>query len=164
VRLRCVPLGPHYGRVPGTSLRSTQDIRTGKDRTELWKRVGAFVRERREALGLSQGDIIRVLGYKSRNAVSNIEVGIEGLPTKRAYAWADLLEVPRDAFFQFVTGSSESMVPAKATAKPKSAEQLTAAEEELLAHYRRLPPKFQRRLREHAGELETLARVERRAR
>jgi hypothetical protein len=26
------------------------------------------------------------LGYKSRNAVSNIEVGIEGLPAKRAYA------------------------------------------------------------------------------
>jgi len=135
-----------------------------KDRTELWKRVGAFVRERREALGLSQGDIIRVLGYKSRNAVSNIEVGIEGLPTKRAYAWADLLEVPRDAFFQFVTGASESMAPTKVTAKPRAAEQLTAAEEELLAYYRRLPPKFQRRLREHAGEFETLARAEQRRR
>ena len=57
--------------------------------------VVGLVRKRREALGLSQGDVIRVLGYKSRNAVSNIEVGIEGLPTKRAYAWADLLEVPR---------------------------------------------------------------------
>jgi transcriptional regulator with XRE-family HTH domain len=150
--------------VPGISLRSAQDLRTGKDRTELWKRVGEFVRERREALGLSQGDIIRVLGYKSRNAVSNIEVGIEGLPTKRAYAWADLLEVPRDAFFQFVTGGSESMTTTTATAKPRAAEQLTAAEEELLAHYRRLPPKFQRRLREHAGELETLARAELRRR
>jgi len=147
--------------VPGTSLRSTQDLRTAKDRTELWKRIGAFVRERREALGLSQGDVIRVLGYKSRNAVSNIEVGIEGLPTKRAYAWADLLEVPRDAFFQFVTGGSQSMAPPKATAKPRASEQLTAAEDELLAHYRRLPPKFQRRLREHAGELETLAQAER---
>jgi transcriptional regulator with XRE-family HTH domain len=77
-----------------------------RDRTELWKRVGAFVRARREELGLSQGDIIRVLGYKSRNAVSNIEVGIEGLPAKRAYAWADVLDVPRDAFFRFVTGDA----------------------------------------------------------
>ena len=53
------------------------------------------------------------------------------------------------------------MTPTKATAKPRAAEQLTAAEEELLAHNRRLPPKFQRRRREHAGELETLARAER---
>jgi transcriptional regulator with XRE-family HTH domain len=122
------------------------------------------VRQRREELGLNQGDIIRILGYKSRNAVSNIEVGIEGLPAKRAYAWADLLEVPRDAFFQFVVGETEQLEVGKAAARPHAAEQLTAAEQELLASCRRLPPKFQRRLREHAGELETLARAEQRRR
>lgn len=148
--------------MPGTPLRSAQNVRTSeRERTELWKRVGRFVRQRREELGLSQGDVIRVLGYKSRNAVSNIEIGIEGLPAKRAYAWADLLEVPRDAFFQFVTGQSEHLDVARATARSQASEQLTAAEEELVARYRRLPPKFQRRLREHAGELETLARAER---
>jgi transcriptional regulator with XRE-family HTH domain len=148
--------------VPGTPLRSAQNVRTSeRERTELWKRVGRFVRQRREELGLSQGDVIRVLGYKSRNAVSNLEIGIEGLPAKRAYAWADLLEVPRDAFFQFVTGQSERLDVARATARSQASEQLTAAEEELVARYRRLPPKFQRRLREHAGDLETLARAER---
>jgi transcriptional regulator with XRE-family HTH domain len=146
--------------VPGTPLRSAQNFRTSRERAELWKRVGSFVRQRREELGLSQGDVIRVLGYKSRNAVSNIEIGIEGLPAKRAYAWADVLEVPRDAFFEFVTGQSERLEVAKVSAKPKASEQLTVAEAELLARYRRLPPKFQRRLREHAGELETLARAE----
>jgi len=146
--------------VPGTPLRSALNIRTQRERAELWKRVGSFVRQRREELGLTQGDIIRVLGYKSRNAVSNIEIGIEGLPAKRAYAWADILEVPRDAFFQFVTGQSERLEVARPGARSRASEQLTAAEQELLAHYRRLPPKFQRRLREHAGELETLARVE----
>jgi transcriptional regulator with XRE-family HTH domain len=150
--------------VPGTPLQPAPNVRTQRQRTELWKRIGRFVRQRREELGLSQGDIIRVLGYKSRNAVSNIEIGVEGLPTKRAYAWADLLEVPRDAFFEFVTGQRESVEVAKATAGTTASAQLTAAEEELLVHYRRLPPKFQRRLREHAGELETLARAERRAR
>lgn len=150
--------------MPGTSLRAAPNVRTTRERTELWKRVGGFVRERREALGLSQGDIIRVLGYKSRNAVSNIEIGVEGLPTKRAYAWADLLEVPRDAFFQFVIGETERLELGKATATPKAPAQLTTTEEELLARYRRLPPKFQRRLCEHAGELETLARAERRRR
>jgi transcriptional regulator with XRE-family HTH domain len=130
-----------------------------RERTALWKRVGAFVRARRDELGLSQGDIIRVLGYKSRNAVSNIEVGIEGLPAKRAYAWADVLEVPRDAFFRFVTGETERMEVSKAAARPVGTERLTAAERALLETYRKLPPKYQRRLREQAEEFETLARA-----
>ena len=119
------------------------------------------MRERREALGLSQGDIIQVLGYKSRNAVSNIEVGIEGLPAKRAYAWADVLELPRDAFFRFVTGEADRMEVPKAAAKPDAGERFTAAEGALLATYRRLPPKYQRRLREQADEFATLARAAR---
>ena len=95
--------------MPGSSERSALSIRTADERTELWRRIGRFVRQRREELGLTQGDIIRVLGYKSRNAVSNIEIGVEGLPTKRAYAWADLLEVSRDAFFEFVTGQRKRL-------------------------------------------------------
>jgi transcriptional regulator with XRE-family HTH domain len=142
----------------GTSVATGLKRRTGRERAELWKRVGAFVRNRREGLGLSQGDIIRVLGYASRNAVSNIEVGIEGLPSKRAYAWADILEVPRDAFFRFVTGEADRMELPKSGVSPSMGERLTAAEAELLATYRKLPPKYQRRLREQAGEYETLSR------
>lgn len=122
------------------------------------------MRARRNELGLSQGDIIKSLGYASRNAVSNIEVGIEGLPPKRAYAWADVLEVPRDAFFRFVTGEVEQMEVPKASAKADAGERLTAAESALLATYRKLPPKYQRRLREQAGELDTLASIEHRRR
>lgn len=144
--------------MPGTSDRGALKRRTARERAELWKRVGAFVRARREELGLSQGDIIQALGYRSRNAVSNIEVGIEGLPAKRAYAWADVLEVPRDAFFRFVTGETERLVLSKAT-KEDVAERLTAAEDALLATYRKLPPKYQRRLREQADEYATLART-----
>lgn len=147
--------------MPGTSTRGARKRRTARERTDLWKRVGAFVRERREVLGLSQGDIIRVLGYKSRNAVSNIEVGIEGLPAKRAYAWADVLELPRDAFFRFVTGEAERMEVPKAATKPDGGERFTAAEAALVATYRRLPPKYQRRLREQAEEFATLARATR---
>ncbi len=147
--------------MPGTSRQGARNRRTARERTELWNRVGAFVRARREELGLSQGDIIRVLGYKSRNAVSNIEVGIEGLPAKRAYAWADVLEVPRDAFFRFATGEVDRLDVPQAAAKQADADRLSAAEKELLASYGRLPPKYQRRLREHARELETLARAAR---
>jgi transcriptional regulator with XRE-family HTH domain len=147
--------------MPGTSDHGARKRRTARDRTALWKRVGAFVRARREELGLSQGEIIAVLGYKSRNAVSNIEVGIEGLPAKRAYAWADVLEVPRDPFFHFVTGEVEKMEVPQAKAKPDGADRMTAAENALLATYRKLPPKYQRRLREQAEEFETLARATR---
>ncbi len=147
--------------MPGTSTRSAQKRRTGRERTELWKRVGAFIRERREELGLSQGQIITVLGYKSRNAVSNIEVGIEGLPAKRAYAWADVLELPRDAFFRFVTGETERFEGPTA-AKQNAGDRLSATEKGLLANYKKLPPKYQRRLREQAQEFVTLARTKKR--
>ena len=145
--------------MPGTSTRGARNRRTGRERTDRWKRVGAFIRTRREELGLSQGDIIQVLGYKSRNAVSNIEVGIEGLPAKRAYAWADVLEVPRDAFFRLVTGEAERIDVPKAAAEQDGGERLTAAESSLLASYRKLPPKYQRRLREQAAEYGMLARA-----
>lgn len=105
------------------------------------------------SLGLKLADISGPLGYKSMNAVSNVESGIEGIPAKRAYAWADLLEVPRDAFFQFVTGQIADITQAAA---PPS-EHLTDGERELLASYRRLPQRFQRQLRERAIELQTLA-------
>lgn len=147
--------------MPGSSTRGTRNRRTEAERTSLWKRVGTFVSKRREELGLSQGDIIRVLGYKSRNAVSNIEVGIEGLPAKRAYAWADVLELPRDAFFRFVTGEADRVDVPKAAGKPEGGDRLTAAEGGLIATYRKLPPKYQRRLREQAEEFETLARASR---
>src|ERR1051325_12226167 len=90
--------------MPRTSAQPRRKPPTDKDTLDLRKRIGVFVRTRRQQLGLSQGDIIEVLGYVSRNSVSNIETGREGLPAKRIYAWADVLEVPRDAFFRFVTG------------------------------------------------------------
>ena len=145
--------------MPGSSTRGALNRRIERERTGLWKRVGAFVSKRREELGLSQGDIIRVLGYKSRNAVSNIEVGIEGLPAKRAYAWADVLELPRDAFFRFVTGEAEKLDVPRAVSKQDVAERLSGAEAALVATYRKLPPKYQRRLREQGEEYATLARA-----
>jgi transcriptional regulator with XRE-family HTH domain len=135
-----------------------------KDKAALWRRVGAFVKERRIQLGLSQNEVRHALGYQNASPVSTIELGNEGLPTKRAYAWADVLEVPRDAFFKFVTGLSETMELVEDSRKSKASARLSPAEEELLASYRRLPAKLQRRLREHAGELEILANAARRAR
>jgi transcriptional regulator with XRE-family HTH domain len=112
------------------------------------------VRQRRLHLGLKLKDITNALGYRSLNAVSNVESGIEGIPAKRAYAWADLLELPRDAFFQFVTGQIGDIASALTSI---AADRLTQSEGELLSRYRRLPRRFQQLLHERAVELETLA-------
>src|SRR4051794_27752246 len=148
--------------MPRTSTPSRRKTPTEKDRSELRKRVGAFVRTRREQLGLSQGDIITVLGYVSRNSVSNIETGREGLPAKRIYAWADVLEVPRDAFFRFVTGETKRMDSSARSSEaldgllPKSG----AGDSDLLVAFRKLPSKYQRRLREQIKEFAALARTD----
>ena len=121
---------------------------------ERWKRIGGFIRDRRSDLGLSQGDIINALGYKNRASVSNIEVGIEGLPFRRIYAWADILEVPRDQFFRFVTGEVPRMEIGRKQPGPQP---LNDDEGELLETYRRLPPRYRDRLREQARDFEKLS-------
>lgn len=146
--------------MPRTSTPTRRKTPIEKDRLDLRKRVGTFVRARREELGLSQGDIITVLGYVSRNSVSNIETGREGLPAKRIYAWADVLEVPRDSFFRFVTGETKRMESAAKTSEA-AAVRPRSSENDLLVAFRKLPGKYQRRLREQLKEYTALARSDR---
>jgi transcriptional regulator with XRE-family HTH domain len=129
-----------------------------RERDTLRRKVGAFLRDRRQELGLTQREIATSMGYVSLNSISNLETGREGLPAKRIYAWADILQLPRDAFFRFVTGETETMETGKVSSA--AATEMTKVEAELLAAYRRLPAKYQRRLRAAAGEFETLARAE----
>lgn len=145
--------------MPRTSAQPRRKSPTDTARLELRKRIGAFVRSRRQQLNLSQGDIIDVLGYVSRNSVSNIETGREGLPAKRIYAWADVLEVPRDAFFRFVTGETKRVESGKAAAEGDTANKTSTGESELLASYRKLPAKYQRRIKEQIQEYASLART-----
>lgn len=135
-----------------SSLSGITKRTTDRDRSSLRKRVGVFVRKRREELGLSQGDVIRALGYVSRNSVSNIETGREGLPAKRIYAWADLLRVPHDAFYRFATGETRRMETTGQPPPPAPKGALSAAELELLEAYRSLPSRLQRQLRTQARE------------
>jgi transcriptional regulator with XRE-family HTH domain len=132
-----------------------------RERQAIRRRIGAFIRARRKEMGLTSGDIVRALGYKHLASVWKLEKGLEGLPTKRVFAWADILQVPRDAFFRFVTGEVDRMdMPGRAA--EQTAEQLATSEVELLDAYRRLPSKYQRRLRESAREYDTLASAEKR--
>ena len=145
-------VGGEYGRAKsGTSKKRIRKspsakasrgplIASARERQAMRKRIGEFLRARRLELGLSQGDITRTMGYASFNAVSNLETGREGLPAKRIYAWADILQLPRDAFFRFATGETEKMEVAK-TSGPQ-ADTLLRSEVDLVETYRRLPPKY----------------------
>jgi hypothetical protein len=135
----------------GTSIagRDTPLIPPPKERKVLRERVGAFIRVRRTELGLSSGDITRALGYRTLASCWKIEKGLEGLPTKRVFAWADILELPRDAFFRFVTGETEQMEGGP-LAKAEPPERLTVMEADLLRTFRKLTPKNQRGLQDHA--------------
>lgn len=136
-----------------SSVLTRSGFLTAQQREQLRVRVGGFVRKRRLHLGLKLKDVCDALGYRSLNAVSNVESGIEGIPAKRAYAWADVLELPRDAFFHFVTGQAEDIREAMSAT---ASERLSKSERELLVRYRQLPRRFQKQLLQRAVELETL--------
>jgi transcriptional regulator with XRE-family HTH domain len=154
LRIACSWRSSEHDGVTASSALTRNSFLSAEQRTQLRVRVGRLVRKRRLHLGLKLKDISGPLGYRSLNAVSNVESGIEGIPAKRAYAWADVLELPRDVFFQFVTGQIDDIANAGTAA---TAQRLTPSEQELIGRYRRLPRRFQRLLHERAAELETLA-------
>lgn len=134
-----------------TSTQTRRKTSVDRERSELRKRVGAFVRARREELSLSQGDVIAALGYVSRNSVSNIETGREGLPTKRVYAWADVLHLPHEGFFRFVTGEAKRVDDGEGPKKDDA---------EVMALFRKLPPRLQRRAKDLLRELAAEAKAD----
>jgi transcriptional regulator with XRE-family HTH domain len=136
-------------------LAMARKARTASDeRGAQLLRVGAFVRKRRTALGLSMEDLARALGYGSRQQIHAIERGRERVPPLRAYAWADALDVPRDPFFRFLAGEVDEAALRSGAAEDDGATRArTGGERELLDVYRRLAPEYQRRLRQHAHEL-----------
>ena len=54
--------------------------------------IGDRIRTRREELGLSQDDLARKTGYKSRSSINKIEVGNQGLTQSKIKAFANALE------------------------------------------------------------------------
>lgn len=54
--------------------------------------IGHRIRERREALGISQEELARRMGYKSRSTIAKIEGEVNDLPQSRVGAFAQALE------------------------------------------------------------------------
>ncbi len=88
--------------------------------------------------------MIAALEYVSRNSVSNVETGREGLPARRVFDWADVLQLPHDEFFRFVTGASKRMDDVPAPDAPEAS---------LVQLVRKLPDRDKRKVRAFVDEL-----------
>ena len=55
---------------------------------ELYKRI----RKRREELGLSQDELAKKFGYKSRSSINKIEKGENDIPQSKIVAFAEALD------------------------------------------------------------------------
>lgn len=54
--------------------------------------IGDQIKRRREELGLTQEELAKRLGYKSKSTINKIELGINDIPQKKIVAFADALE------------------------------------------------------------------------
>ena len=54
--------------------------------------IGSRIKKRREALGMSQDELARKVGYKSRSSVNKIEIDGRGLPQRKIIDFANALD------------------------------------------------------------------------
>lgn len=54
--------------------------------------IGSRIKHRRELLGMSQEELAKKVGYKSRSSVNKIEIDGRGLPQSKIVAFANALE------------------------------------------------------------------------
>src|SRR5262249_47969499 len=59
---------------------------------ELYRRIGALIRERRQALGMSQAQLGKAVGLL-RTSITNIEAGRQRVPIHMLYQLSQLLKI-----------------------------------------------------------------------
>lgn len=55
--------------------------------------IGMKIKNRREELGMSQEELARLSGYKSRSSINKLEVDGRGIPQQKLFAIAKALQV-----------------------------------------------------------------------
>ena len=63
------------------------------DRFEYLKNVGKRIRKVRIVRGLSQDELAKRCGYKSRSAINKIETGINDIPISKIKIIAEILNI-----------------------------------------------------------------------
>lgn len=78
----------------GKSSQDFSDINPSYSAKEAKLKIdlGNRVRERREALNLSQDEVARRLGYKSRSSINKLEMGINDIPQSKMKSLAAVLQ------------------------------------------------------------------------
>ena len=73
-------------------------ILSARDSQQLRKKAGHWLREQRQAAGLSQLDLATRLGFKYYTFISQVENGFGRVPSESMEAWARALDIPPDQF------------------------------------------------------------------
>lgn len=73
---------------------------------EIYERIKA----RREELGLTQLELAKRMGYKSKSSINKIETGVNDIPQSKVIAFARALETTT-AYLMGVDSAKESFVP-----------------------------------------------------
>lgn len=55
--------------------------------------IGDRIKERRIELGITQEDLAKKMGYKSRSSINKIELGINDIPQSKIVKFAQILRV-----------------------------------------------------------------------
>ena len=71
---------------------------TALDSPQLRKKAGHWLRQQRQAAGLSQLDLATRLGFKYYTFISQVENGFSRVPTEAMAAWATELGLEPAAF------------------------------------------------------------------
>ena len=120
--------------------------------------IGSRIRHRREELGLSQDELAKRLGYKSRSSINKIELDQRSLTQSKIKAIADALETTPS----YIMGWDESdqyfpnkyQFSLRCSSAVSSLVPLTPSEEHLLGLYRSFNDEGQEKLLAYAEDLD----------
>lgn len=77
------------------------------------KRIGLYLRECREKIGLTQGDVAKKMGWDNAQYVSNIERGISAPPKAGIKKMCELLSADKHQVVEMMVDSYKRMLKAK---------------------------------------------------
>lgn len=69
------------------------------------KHIGYYIKQARESLGMTQGELAEQLGYKTRSAIARIEKGDNDIPLSKVDDFAKVLHVSR----HYLMGDKEQL-------------------------------------------------------
>ncbi len=110
------------------------------------------VKKRRLSLGLSQEDLAKKLGYKSKTTINKIESGVNDIPRKKINDFAVALETTPEYFLDY-NNTLSSTSSTRDDNHIVEIDSITYDEETLLFYYRKLSQQGQSIAQERMKEL-----------